>query len=51
VQHWRDLVKENAKLYREALSFPYFKEKRKPYKERPHFNETRVPTLSTEEDK
>ncbi len=44
-------MKENAKLYREALSFPYFKEKKKPYKARAHFKETTTPALSTEEDK
>jgi len=44
-------VKENAKLYREALSFPYLKELKPQYKPRPHFQKTDTPPLSSEEDK
>jgi len=48
VQQLRDLVKANAKLYRDALSFPYMNDKEQKYKERDHYNDTQSKSLSAE---
>lgn len=48
MQQLRDLVKANAKLYRDALSFPYLIHKEKKYKERSHYNDTQSKSLSAE---
>jgi len=48
VQQLRDLVKANAKLYRDALSFPYLNHKKQKYKEREHYNDTQSKSLSSD---
>jgi hypothetical protein len=49
VQQLRDLVKANAKLYRDALSFPYMNHKEQKYKERSHYKDTQSKSLSSDE--
>lgn len=48
MQQLRDLVKANAKLYRDALSFPYLNHKKQKYKERGHYNDTQSKSLSSD---
>lgn len=51
MQQLRDLVKANAKLYRDALSFPYLIHKERKYKEQPHYKDTQSKSLSADADK
>ena len=48
MQQLRDLVKANAKLYRDALSFPYMNHKERKYKEQPHYKDTQSKSLSAD---
>lgn len=48
MQQLRDLVKANAKLYRDAFSFPYLNHNKQKYKERDHYNDTQSKSLSAE---
>ena len=47
MQQLRDLVKDNAKLYRDALSSPYLNHKDLKYNEYSHYKCTQTKPLSS----